>query len=116
MILAKRMQKQMSDKKQALQGFVKQMQTGIQLIKDNKYEEGMNQLKPYVALMEEANTYPIRMFAYYAMAQFKTGDIDGFIQTYEKIQSIDAVDEEDEKVKQIIHQWFVALMDQMGKH
>ncbi len=42
MILAKRMQKQMSDKKQALQGFVKQMQTGIQLIKDNKYEEGMN--------------------------------------------------------------------------
>lgn len=97
-----------------MKAFAQKIQDGIASIKQGEYQIGYEQLKPYVLLMREANSTPVRLFTYYAMAQFKCGDIDGFLETYEWLQAAEPADKEEEKAIATIEEWFHALMSEMG--
>ncbi|GAF13580.1 hypothetical protein JCM19046_4066 [Bacillus sp. JCM 19046] len=105
----------MSDSSAKMKAFAQRIQEGIGLIKQGDYQSGYEQLKPYVVLMKEAGSIPVRLFSYYAIAQFKQGDIDGFLETYESLKAIEPSDKEEEKAIATIEEWFHALMNEMGQ-
>ncbi|RQW20931.1 hypothetical protein EH196_12750 [Bacillus sp. C1-1] len=95
---------------QPLQRFMQPVQEGISLIKKGEYEKGLEAMAPFIGMMEQANQLPIQIFYYYAVAQFKTGQIEPFMSSYEKIKQQTAANEAEEKMKTDLDKWFEALL------
>ncbi|WP_059103975.1 hypothetical protein [Shouchella shacheensis] len=100
---------------QALRTFAEDMKQGFACVKKKQDHEAISKLKPFVELMEKSDTKHVRLFVYYAMAQFRTGDVDGFLQTYGKIQDVQMESAEEESLKKQLDQWFVTLMKEMDQ-
>ncbi|UTR05030.1 hypothetical protein MM326_13015 [Alkalihalobacillus sp. LMS6] len=100
---------------QPLTTFMKPVQEGIGYIKDGHYEQGLEKMKPFIKMMEEAKTLPIQIFYYYAVAQFKSGDVEGFMSTYELMKMQEAANGAEEKMKADLDAWFEALLNGLNE-
>jgi len=101
------------DARKNLQSFAHDMTKGYRLIREKRDEEGLKKLQPFITLFLKMGTFDMRLFSSYCIAQFRTGDIEGFLQTYEYIQKNDVKTDEERKVKAKLDRLFHEIMEQL---
>ncbi len=106
---------ELEQKKEHLLAFAKRMTEGIEYIKNKDDHKGLEMLQPFIDLMKESDTAQVRMFAYYAIAQFRTGHIEGFMETFSYLKEMPVKNEEEQKIKDQVEQMFHLIMNELKK-
>jgi hypothetical protein len=101
-------------KEEKLQAFADKMKEGFKLVSEKRNEEAIETLKPFVELMKKSGGEHIRLFVHYSLAQIRTGDFNGFLETYEAVRTMKAKTEEEERLKAQLDGFFTELMEQLG--
>ncbi|MCL7748200.1 hypothetical protein [Halalkalibacter alkaliphilus] len=103
------------EKTEKLKAFAQEMKEGFQLVKEKRDDEALNKLKPFVELMRRSSAPHIRLFSTYSIAQIRTGDLEGFLQTYAEVKEMEAKSEEETKFKEQLDGFFNDLMAELQK-
>ncbi|MCM3716223.1 hypothetical protein [Halalkalibacter oceani] len=103
------------DKTARLKAFAEEMKQGYQLVKEKKDKEAIQKLRPFIELMRQSEAPHIRLFVSYSIAQIRTGDLEGFLQTYEEVKGMSPKSEEDEQLKSQLDGFFVDMMEELQK-
>lgn len=106
----------MVEKNEKLQAFAMEMKQGYTFVKEGKNEEAIKKLRPFVELMRTSGAPNIRLFVSYSIAQIRTGDIEGFLQTYAEIKEMDPKNTDEQSLKNQIDGFFTDLMDELQKN
>ncbi len=91
------------------------MKEGFKLVSEKRNEEAIEALKPFVELMKNSGGEHIRLFVHYSIAQIRTGDLEGFLESYEYVKKMTAKTSEEEALKNQLDGFFIDLMEQLGK-
>ncbi|ARK31494.1 hypothetical protein [Halalkalibacter krulwichiae] len=103
------------EKKEKLKEFALEMKEGFQLVKEKRDEEAIQKLQPFVELMRRSKAPNIRLFSAYSIAQIRTGDLDGFLQTYSEVKDMEPRSDEETKYKMQLDGFFHDLMTELQK-
>ncbi|MCM2675090.1 hypothetical protein [Alkalicoccobacillus plakortidis] len=103
------------NKEEKLKALGEEMKKGIELIRDKKDKEGLEKLKPFAEIMRAGDAKQMRVFVNIGLAQLRLQDIEGFLQTYEEVQTITPSSEKEEQLKKEMEQWFHLLMERLEK-
>ncbi|WP_227936806.1 hypothetical protein [Alkalihalobacillus deserti] len=103
------------EKTEKLKVFAQEMKEGFQLVKEKRDEEAIKKLQPFIQLMRQSQAPHIRLFASYSLAQIRTGDLEGFLQTYSEVKEMNPKTEEELKFKQQLDGFFNDLMEELQK-
>ncbi|GAE31219.1 hypothetical protein JCM9152_2674 [Halalkalibacter hemicellulosilyticusJCM 9152] len=98
-----------------LQAFAMEMKKGFDLLQEGQYEEALRALKPFIELMRQGGAPHIRLFVSYGIAQFRTGDMEGFLETYGAVKEMKTKNDEEERLKSNLDQLFETLMSELEK-
>ncbi|MBM0067309.1 hypothetical protein [Alkalicoccobacillus gibsonii] len=102
------------DKEAKLKALGEEMKKGIELIRDKKDKEGLEKLQPFAEIMRAGDAKQMRVFVYIGLAQLRLHDIEGFLQTYEDVQTITPANEKEAHLKKEMEEWFHLLMERMA--
>ncbi|OLS39514.1 hypothetical protein BTR22_01195 [Alkalihalophilus pseudofirmus] len=102
-------------KEEKLQAFADKMKEGFRLLSEKRNEEAIETLKPFVELTKKSGGEHIRLFVHYSLAQIRTGDFNGFLETYEAVKKMKPKTTEEEKLKGQLDGFFNDLMEELGK-
>ncbi|WP_062048015.1 hypothetical protein [Bacillus sp. JCM 19034] len=105
----------MTQKATKLQAFAMEMKEGFTLLKDGQYEEALKKLKPFIELMKQGDAPHVRLFVSYGIAQFRTGDMEGFLETYANVKEMKANNEEEKRLKSNLDQLFETMMNELDR-
>ncbi|GAE25267.1 hypothetical protein JCM9140_1249 [Halalkalibacter wakoensis JCM 9140] len=103
------------EKTEKLKAFAKEMKEGFQLVKEKKDHEALKKLQPFVELMRRSGAPHIRLFATYSIAQIRTGELEGFLETYAEVKEMEAKSDEELKLKEQLDGFFNDLMNELQK-
>ena len=103
------------DKSAKLKAFAQEMKEGYQLVKEKRDEEAKEKLRPFIELMRKSSAPHIRLFVSYSIAQVRTGEFEGFLQTYQEVKNMTAKNAEEEKLKEQLDGFFQNLMEELEK-
>ncbi|WP_413379617.1 hypothetical protein [Alkalihalobacillus sp. 1P02AB] len=106
----------MTNPKEELTHFAKQITKGIELVKNKQEQKALQILAPFVHLMKESGTNHIRLFSYYAIAELRTGDIDGFVESYLAVKEMPAATKEEEDMQSKLEGLFHSVFDELNKN
>ncbi|WP_088103537.1 hypothetical protein [Halalkalibacter urbisdiaboli] len=102
-------------KQEKLKAFALEMKEGFQLVKQKKDHEAIEKLSPFVTLMKQSGANQIRLFVYYSIAQIRTGDIEGFLSTYEQTKQMKPNTDEEQELLNEMDKLFFDLMEELGQ-
>ncbi|WP_100404873.1 hypothetical protein [Bacillus solitudinis] len=102
-------------RQEKLKELAKEMKEGYKLVKEKKDAEAIEKLRPFIILMRQSQAEQIRLFVYYSFAQFRTGDIDGFLETYENVKGMSPKNDEEKELKNQIDDLFINIMEELKK-
>jgi hypothetical protein len=102
-------------KTEKLKVFAQEMKDGLQLVKEKRDHEAIKKLQPFIELMRKSNAPQIRLFSSYSIAQIRTGDLEGFLQTYSEVKEMEAKTDDEKKYKQQLDGFFENLMEELQK-
>ncbi|MBU8908964.1 hypothetical protein [Desertibacillus haloalkaliphilus] len=92
-----------------------EIKAGYQLVKEKKFEEAKQKLEPYVQVLHSKEKPNVRLLVNYSIAQFGTGDFEGFLQSYTEIKELEATNcSEEQRIKQLDN-FFHQVMDHLSK-
>lgn len=103
------------EKTEKLKAFAQEMKEGFELVKEKRDAEAINKLEPFIELMRRSKAPNIRLFASYSIAQIRTGDLEGFLQTYSEVKDMAPKTEEEIKFKEQLDGFFNDLMEELQK-
>ncbi|MFC0469327.1 hypothetical protein ACFFHM_01935 [Halalkalibacter kiskunsagensis] len=103
------------EKNEKLKAFAKEMKEGFQLVNEKRDEEAKKKLQPFIELMRKSGAPHIRLFSTYSIAQIRTGELEGFMQTYAEVKEMKPKNEEEKKQKQQLDRFFNDLMMELQK-
>ncbi len=98
-----------------LKAFAANLKEGYKHMKAERFGEAKKLFFPYIELMKKSGARQFRLFYSYSIAQIRTGDIDGFIESYHEVQTIPISTKEEEEMKYRLDELFFALLDEMQK-
>ncbi|TWI57230.1 hypothetical protein [Halalkalibacter nanhaiisediminis] len=103
------------DKSAKLKAFALEMKEGYQLVQEKRYEEAKVKLRPFIELMRQSGAPHIRLFVSYSISQIRTGEFEGFLQTYQEVQEMAPKNIEEEKLKEQLDGFFKNIMEELQK-
>lgn len=103
------------DKSVKLKAFAQDMKEGYQLVKEKRDAEAKEKLRPFIELMRKSGAPHIRLFVSFSIAQIRTGDLEGFLETYQEVKDMTPKNREEEKLKEQLDGFFVNVMEELQK-
>ncbi|GAE35430.1 hypothetical protein [Halalkalibacter akibai] len=103
------------EKTEKLKVFAQEMKEGLQLVQEKQDHAAIKKLQPFVELMRQSQAPHIRLFSSYSLAQIRTGDLEGFLQTYSEVKEMTPKTEEETKLKNQLDGFFTDLMEELQK-
>ncbi|MGO4889334.1 hypothetical protein ACJ2A9_16420 [Anaerobacillus sp. MEB173] len=105
------------EKKEKLRQISNQLKLGYELVSQKKYSEAKDKLGPYVPIFHTKEKPNIRLMGNYCLAQFGSGDIDGFLHSYAELKDSNLMNPTEKELTMIrqIDELFTVSMEYLGR-